>query len=131
MSAGNKHNWENYIKISEIFLDKDLYPEFGNSLRRSAISRAYYGAFCLARNKAVEMKWININNSVQDHKTVKEYYIKHRDKDKNKIGLKLDRLRKKRNQADYRDTFYHVGRYAKTCVKNAKEIVINLNNIES
>lgn len=129
MSNGSNYNWTDYIELSEKLLEKDIFPELVESAKRSAISRAYFGAFCLARNLLAEKGWLKVKNNIQDHKNVKNFFENSSDKTKKKIGTKLDRLRKRRNEADYNNVFYKVDNYAQFCVKMAKEIQEELKKI--
>lgn len=64
---------------------------------RSAISRAYYGIFCIARNK----KGYNEYYGADVHRKVINDYKNSINEDEQEIGGILDRIRKLRNHADY------------------------------
>lgn len=83
-------DWESYLLLSEELAKR---PE--ESCLRSSLSRAYYGVFCIARNKkGYKMyKGSNIHSKV-----INEY---KQDKTLKEIGWNLDELRKARNSADY------------------------------
>ena len=100
-------DWVYYITLAERLKDaaetlKDEgEPDFQQACLRSAISRAYYGAFCMARNlllkKGVEIRRDHV------HKFVMDKYVNAGDDDVKKVGENLKRLWGKRIQADYRD----------------------------
>lgn len=87
-------NWREYIKLAE-----DLIKNQTEASLRSSISRSYYGAFCIARNKKgyKEYKEKNI------HWEVINGYKNSNKENEQKIGILLDALRKDRNKADYNE----------------------------
>ena len=64
---------------------------------RSGISRAYYGVFCIARDKK-ELK--NYRGPNTHWHVINQYQNSNNPKEK-RIGKNLDNLRKRRNDADY------------------------------
>jgi len=70
------------------------------ALRRTAIGRAYYGAFCYARNYAENFLGYKVKKSSDDHGALRAHLKRSRragDADR------LDSLRQMRNDADYSD----------------------------
>lgn len=87
-------DWKDYVYFAE-----ELLNQAGEAPLRSSISRAYYGAFCIARNrkgyknyKGTDIHWRVINE-----------YKNSSDKEEQAIGLTLAELRRLRNNADYRE----------------------------
>ena len=70
---------------------------------RGAISRAYYAAFCAARNHARDNEGRILPHTAQAHQTVFEHYASHANAQHRIIAPKLQRLRRERNRADYND----------------------------
>lgn len=87
-------DWKEYVYLAEELLTRDEESSF-----RSAISRAYYGAFCIARNRK---SYKNYTGSDVHWKVINEYK-NSRDKNERNIGRILDKLRKSRNDADYNE----------------------------
>ena len=86
-------DWVNYIKLSQ-----ELVKKKKESYLRSSISRAYYGVFCLARNK------IGYNhNTFNVHSRVINSYKEDNNMDYKKIGKNLDELKRARIKSDYID----------------------------
>lgn len=85
-------------------LAKDLASDNTEEARlRSSISRAYYAAFCTARNylRDVEQKAIpdeNVHSYV-----IAQFYTLGRRNNGKKLAMELRRLRNNRNRADYDD----------------------------
>ncbi|MDI6781099.1 MAG: HEPN domain-containing protein [bacterium] len=85
-------DWREYIKLSE-----ELILRKEEACLRSAVSRSYYGVFCIARNK---LRYRSYSGS-DVHRKVIETYENSRDIIQKKIGKNLNELRKARNNADY------------------------------
>lgn len=87
----HKFDWEHYIKLSEgLVLGAD------ESQWRCSISRAYYGVFCVARNK--------VGFKDKKHKRGVHSKVINRLKSKKNtmnMGLILEELKTFREQADY------------------------------
>lgn len=109
-------DWGSYLILAQELCGKKaanaVYtPE---TKMRCAISRAYYGAFCSARNYLKSLG-VNLSNSSDDgaaiHTAVKSYFKSRTDnKTYVQIGVNLDRLRRSRNKADYDDVYCDNGR---------------------
>ncbi|MDI6792265.1 MAG: hypothetical protein QME81_05280 [bacterium] len=85
-------DWTEYIRLSEELIQKEEEVYL-----RSAISRSYYGVFCIARNKLGYQRY-----SGRDvHGKIIDGYKNSADRIQEKIGKNLDELRKARNSADY------------------------------
>ena len=85
-------NWIKYIHLAIELLNGN-----NESYYRSAISRAYYGVFCIIRDR----EGFSYYRKSDVHSKVIEEYTKSNDEDERVIGSILDELRKARNLADY------------------------------
>lgn len=94
-------DWRLYIKLADELINFHRTKSLAESYWRSAISRAYYGVFCLSRNFLIS-KGIRIPRK-NVHRFVIEKYKNSPDQVEKKIGVELDRLRKDRVDADYDD----------------------------
>jgi len=94
-------DWRLYIKLADELINFHRTKCLAESYWRSAISRAYYGVFCLSRNFLIS-KGIRIPRK-NVHRFVIEKYKNSPDQVEKKIGVELDRLRKDRADADYDD----------------------------
>jgi len=70
---------------------------------RSAISRAYYAAFLVARNFGRDRLEFTPTGTGRDHWIVMNHFRSSPDRIRRKIGLDLDRLYDYRTSADYDD----------------------------
>ena len=111
-------NWKEYINLAEEFV------KFSNdeARLRTALSRAYYGAFCLARNK----KGFKSYKKSNVHQKVIMSFKSSYDNDEQLIGKYLDDLRKGRNDADYDEDKRIDQKLVKRAVAKAKKILEKL-----
>lgn len=96
-------DWSDFLKLAESLARAEIASSLEEAALRSAISRAYYAAYCASRNHARDLGGITLTGQARDHGIVKEYFKHSRVRDHKKIGAKLDHLRDNRNCADYDD----------------------------
>lgn len=109
-----KFDWSEYFKLAQ-----ELAAMSGDSAAsqeaklRSAISRAYYSVFCIARNYLRDVEKDprlsrNKTFDVNEHRYVADEFTYHLSKSRKMqdIGRDLARLRKIRNKADYADIIF-------------------------
>src|ERR1044071_8652957 len=95
-------DWKELITVAEFLQNQSNSNCPQEAVLRSAISRAYYAAFCHARNYALNRPNMNDRLIIQRddniHEKVPDYF---RDKRNFKIANTLRKLRIWRNQCDY------------------------------
>ena len=110
-----KFDWKDYVKLAE-----DISTIGDNEANyRTAISRAYYGTFCHARNKKALTSEEHENIHWKVINTLKE----SRNKNEKFAGILMDSLRRNRNKADYDDEYRIGSSIAKKSIKKAKYIL--------
>jgi uncharacterized protein (UPF0332 family) len=115
-------DWYQYLVLAEYLYDnRENFPDREACLR-AAISKAYYAAFCLARNYARDIDRLVLDESAQDHGSVKKHYIRAPDPKNRQVGSLLDRLRDSRNQADYSDTIDKLDELAKATISQSRQV---------
>ena len=125
-----KFDWEEYFNLA-----KELAGTTEEAKLRSAVSRAYYSAFCLARNylRDIEEDPILSRNKtdINVHKYVADGFIHHKPKSQPmiEIGKDLTRLRKMRNNADYEDPMFNLPTQATTALMLAQNIISALSKL--
>jgi uncharacterized protein (UPF0332 family) len=93
-------DWKQYYEIAK-FLHGDILIELPNEASlRSSVSRAYYSAFCLARNFAIIHRHFEPFHDDRDHKNLIENF---RVGKFSQVAARLQRLREWRNASDYQD----------------------------
>ena len=118
-------NWSEYLGLAQQLAGKALISATQESRLRSAISRAYYAAFTQARNYLRDQDGIAIPTQ-NTHEYVINQFSNSADEARQKIGRQLRRLRQRRNQADYDDTFANLQAIAKISLKLAAKIIAKL-----
>ncbi len=106
-------DWKDFIRLAE-----KLTQTPDEASLRSAISRAYYGVFCITRNK----KGLNHLKHAGVHQEVIKRYKNSNDPNEQKIGIFLDKLRDSRNKADYDEN-------ANVNLHLVQRVLIHANNI--
>jgi len=97
-------NWVDFLALADTLVRDPSSPGPEEASLRSAISRAYYAAFCSARNFARDSENLALEHTARDHQLVRYHFQGASDRTHRKIGLNLNRLRNNRNKADYDDT---------------------------
>lgn len=94
-------NWESYIQLAEELIKYQKNPSTIEACYRTAISRSYYGVFCIARNILLK-RGIKIPR-VNTHKFIRNEYQNSPKSEEKKIAKNLRRLWMERKDADYED----------------------------
>ena len=119
-------DWTQYL-----FLAQELTKPSGSSPNRdarlrSAVSRAYYAAFCTARNYLRDDRKELIPSNVKAHKVVRDIFDSATDKRGLSIAKNLDRLRNDRNKADYDDHELALQSMSEFALKLCQSIFVNI-----
>lgn len=96
-------DWSEYLKLAQELAGDDTDPANEEAKLRSSISRAYYAAFCKARNHLRDVDGQNVPTSGKAHTYVCKKFEYSYDRTRAKIGTNLRRLKDYRKQADYYD----------------------------
>lgn len=97
--------WTDYLGVAKNLAGyAQHWTDVTEACQRSAISRAYYAAFCEARGRLIRCEGKNVPNSGESHRIVPEHFEQSGDKRKKTVGQNLRRLLVSRCKADYDDT---------------------------
>ena len=121
--------WENYLKIADELNIHAKTHVSAEACFRSAISRSYYAVYCKARNRLLSEGFVfnTDRDSNGKHKQVSDEFKLSGDTIRIKIGVDLKRLRRYRNDADYKDNFPDIlEKQSKYALKTASRIIIDL-----
>jgi uncharacterized protein (UPF0332 family) len=113
-------DWGSFLKVAYYLYrleEEDLSRE---ARCRIAISRAYYAAFCCARNSAREKGRFIPFYDDRDHKAVCDYFFQGKYKG---IASRLRELRDWRNKADYDDDVVELITHTEKILKAADEVI--------
>ncbi len=138
----DKFNWNDYFALSLNLVSISDVSECSKITKtdnsaseaclRASISRAYYAAFCIARNylrdELDDPRLKKQNNDVNEHKYVADELTNSRDRNLQQVGKSLSRLRIYRNQADYDDRVRGIRSNAEMSIKLADEIIRSIPN---
>ncbi|MDP1551439.1 MAG: hypothetical protein Q8M06_00300 [Methanobacteriaceae archaeon] len=116
-------DWWEFLELADNI--KDIGDE---ASLRSSISRAYYASHGASKNYLRDKCYHGILRAhrPENHSYVIEKLRDDPDKLKNDIGNKLQRLRIKRNQADYDDVVKRIHDVSMFSLSDAKKIRANL-----
>lgn len=98
-------NWSDFLALADALNRSPDSPGPKEASLRSAMSRAYYAAYCSTRNFADTSGEITLSGKPGDHWLVISHFRSSTDSVRKKIGNDLRRLRRRRNIADYDDNF--------------------------
>lgn len=113
LGCSGKFKWEKYVDLSE-----KTIKGCNEAYWRCAISRAYYGAFCIARGYRRELQELEASDI---HDKVINFYRRDRqNKDKQDIGKDLESLRFFRVKSDYWADYPIDKKTAEECIKTAR-----------
>ncbi|WAI00393.1 HEPN domain-containing protein [Methanogenium organophilum] len=116
--------WSHYIGIAR-FLLRNIDDINEEAAYRSAISRAYYAAFCHAKYYAKDNSGFIPENTADDHLILREHF---RTSGKSDIVRSLQRLREWRNSSDYNDPSYKANeQIARQAIRQAETVINKLN----
>jgi len=124
-------NWSEYFTLAQELASESATSSMQEAMLRSAISRAYYAAFCEARNHLIYKDAETVPNGVNVHSYVGEKFRKSTDLARRKIGQLLHHLRSIRNIADYQDIFYgKLSGRTRAALLEAEEVLRLLNTLQ-
>lgn len=114
-------DWREFLKLAQDLGGRNRAGYSSEACNRTAISRAYYAAFCFTRNYAEAHLEFRPERTVKDHSKLREYFTRLGGKWA-EIAEKLDELRKWRNKCDYEDTVSNLSALIKYALANANEV---------
>ncbi len=118
-------DWADYLTLAqELVTRRD-----DEAALRSAVSRAYYAAFCQARN-LLSRDGVNTDD-MRSHVALWTRYRVHSDPSYQLIGRQGDYIRRHRSEADYRDEFQELAPAAQETVLIAARLLESLRNLET
>lgn len=116
-------NWKEYLDLSRYLQGRSGAGFSQEAADRSAVSRAYYSAFCHARNYARDNEGFSPTGTSRDHALVRDHFRKSGRVD---IADSLDELRQWRNSCDYYDSASHLSLLVTSAINEAREVLNKL-----
>lgn len=120
-------DWSQYLHLAEELRETAARSIVEEAKLRSAVSRAYYAAFCKARNYLRHIdRDPNIPEDGRIHSYIKNEFVKSSDRVRRRIGSNLDRLRSDRRKADYDNAVPGLHGMARVSLFLAKRVLSDL-----
>ena len=123
-------DWTQYLFLARELTKGSTSSSNHEAKLRSAISRAYYAAFCNARNFLRDDRKEVIPSTGVAHGIVKDIFGGSTDKIELEIEADLDRLRIDRNKADYDDDVLGLVSISEYALKLCQNIFLNINTLQ-
>ncbi len=113
-------DWREYLNLAKMLggLGESRYSQ--EAAERSAVSRAYYAAFCWARNYAEQRFNFKRSGTGKDHKCLREFL---KQQGKLQMASDLNKLRNWRNTCDYDDRVFALHQQVHASIKLADKII--------
>jgi len=122
-------DWAEYLKLAQELAGQAANPANEEAKLRSSVSRAYYAAFCKARNYLRDIKGYSIPSGIDVHAHVRNKFKHSTDRSRQDIGNELDRQRVRRNRADYDDSVTGLLAEAEISLESTRYIIDMLNSL--
>lgn len=115
-------DWREFLELARTLQGSSGNAFSTEAANRSAVSRAYYAAFCYIRNYARNTLGFKQTGSMNDHKRLQEH-LRNCGDPWRKIADDLRDLRLMRNRCDYDDTVPQLVNVVKTAINIAQSIL--------
>ena len=113
-------DWREFLGLARALTGRTGSGYSAEAADRTAVSRAYYAAFCWARNYAELWMGFQRTGGAQDHRELRKH-LKRRGKPQ--VASRLNRLRGWRNRCDYDDQVSNIGNLVKSALEAADEVI--------
>jgi uncharacterized protein (UPF0332 family) len=117
-------DWKEFLNLSRFLAGQSAAGLDVEAAHRSAVSRAYYAAFCHARNYAQDREGFAPEYDSSDHQGVRNHL-------RSRAGFsgipsKLDALRQRRNRSDYNDSVPSLSNDLAAAMREAEDVLARL-----
>ncbi len=123
--------WTDYLSLAEVLLNHRTTLAQEEACCRASISRAYYAVFCAARNFARDQEGLSLRHTGADHQRVQRHFQNGQTREHQQLQILLDRLRQRRNEADYVDNLSNVVALAQGTIQYARQALQTLETLSS
>lgn len=121
-------DWQRYRDLALELYQGSVAPNSDEEARkRCCISRAYYAALMVSRNK-LRSEGKNISSIAGSHTGIINEFAHHHDKTRRRIGSRLTDMKEARRMADYDDSVLSYDRHARNTLNNSKKVINDLKN---
>ncbi len=113
-------DWKEYLELAKRLIGQPGAGYSQEAAERSAVSRAYYAAFCWARNYAKANLGFRPTGGAEDHRRLREHLGQS---DRSQLASHLNRLRGWRNACDYNDRVLGLSRMVNVAIRVADRVI--------
>lgn len=113
-------DWRDYLGLARVLVGQAHLSAFTEAVQRTVVSRAYYAAFCTARNYAEARFGFQRTGGPEDHQHLREHFRRW---GKLKLASRLNILRSWRNHCDYEDQVSNIQRYVQNAIQIADQVI--------
>jgi uncharacterized protein (UPF0332 family) len=115
-------DWSEYLKLARELAGKEGSSANEEARLRSSISRAYFAAYCVARKCLID-KGHGIPGGDKGHRYICDLLQESIFKEEKQAGVDLNRLRNRRNQADYDDFMRNLSAAVEDSLKRSFSVI--------
>lgn len=112
-------DWREFVNLADN-LNGTARPYTPEAASRTIVSRAYYAAFCHARNYAVAHQHFLPQGIADDHRHLRQHF---RGRNDHAIASRLDNLRRWRNNCDYDNDLPNLAAIVGVALRSAHEVL--------
>jgi uncharacterized protein (UPF0332 family) len=116
-------DWFEYFDLA-----RNLARQNDEASQRSAVSRAYYAAFCSARNRLRQEQGA-IPKTDKVHQIVWEQFENSTEKKRKQLAQYGKRLRRERNKVDYDDEIRNLDYFVRDAMETANRLISLLRSL--
>jgi len=113
-------DWCDYLELARALVDLRGSSYSQEATQRSAVSRAYFAAFCSARNYAVNNLGYKPERGANDHAELRKHLQKQRYPE---LASRLNKLRQWRNACDYDNNVSQLCEMVRDSLRVAEKII--------
>lgn len=122
-------DWTEYLYLAQDLAGQGVTAPTEEAKLRSAISRAYYAAFCKARNHLRDREGRYIPQTGKAHRCVRDTFKSSHDRRRKRIGENLSRLGADRVKADYHDFIKNLPAITTKALIECEQVVAELGKL--
>ena len=122
-------DWTEYLNLANSLAGPKSSPSINEAQLRTAISRAYYANYCIARNHLRDKEGHAVPRA-DAHKYVIDQFRNSSERERRDLGKDLDRLKNWRQFADYENQYPgQIGPATRVALTLADQVVVKLKNL--
>jgi hypothetical protein len=119
-------DWMKFLDVARFLQAQDGTGVDEEAAKRCATSRAYFAAYCCARNYARDKLQFVPSRQPDDHEALRRYLGIQGRRSMTSVANKLVSLRMWRNQCDYDDTVPNLLNMLSSAISTAQAVVNSL-----